>query len=258
VDLAVIPFFEPNRLPGPPAFQLKDPFPGVADRAVILPEKSWENTELALRVSRPLLSWDIALYGYRGYYRNPSQQLDSWSAPTRLDNVFPELDAFGLSAQGGGLGGVLSFEAGYLFSSEDEGGENPSKPNSESRYLLGYQFAPWLDFTAGIQYYGEYMMEYSEYRTGLPPAFPVEDELRQVFSLRLTRFLKYQTLKLSFLAFYSPTDKDYYLVPEVSYRISDELATMLGGNLFGGESNSTDFAMMDANDNVYLGVRYEF
>lgn len=258
VDLVMTPFFEPNRLPVPSRYVLDDPFPGITNRATDLPEPELRNSEVAVRVSRPVLSWDIALYGYRGYARNPSFELDSRTAPTRLAYVFPELNTLGMSGQGSGFGGILSCELGYLDSPWDRDGDDPLVPNSEYRYLLGYQFAPWPDFTAGIQYYGEFMVDHANYSSNLPPSFPEEDELRQVFVLRMTRFLYYQTLKLSLLAFFSPTDEDYYLVPELTYKVSDELVVALGGNIFEGARADTDFARMDENDNAYLGVRYEF
>lgn len=258
VDLVMTPFFEPNRMPAPSRYVFEDPFAGITNRATDLPGHDLKNAELAVRITRPVLSWDIALYGYRGYSRTPSVELDSRTAPTRLTYVFPELNTLGMSGQGGGFGGVLSFEWGYLDSPWDRDGNDPLVPNSEYRYLLGYQFAPWADFMAGIQYHGEYMVDHANYVSTLPPSYSIEDELRQVLVLRVTRFLKYQALKLSMLAFFSPTDMDYYLVPEITYKISDEMVVALGGNVFEGNRADTDFARMGGNDNVYLGVRYEF
>jgi hypothetical protein len=258
VDIVSSPFFEPNRFPDPISFQLDDPFAGITSRSEMIPKHEWDNGEVAMRISRPISSWDFALYGYHGYFRNPSIELDSRSAPTRLSYIYPSLNALGASAQGSGLGGILSFESGYYDSEDDRDGTNPVIPNPEIRYLVGYQFSPWADFNSGVQYYGEYMLEHENYRKNLPSAFPEKDELRQVLSMRVTQFLKYQTFKLSFLAFFSPTDEDFYLVPEISYKVSDELVATIGGNLFEGSRNTTDFAQMDASDNAYLGLRYEF
>ncbi len=258
VDLVATPFFEPNRLPDPTRFRLADPFPQIVDRSESSPKKEWSNGELAMRVTYPFLTWDFALYGYHGYFRTPSPSPDSWTAPSKITYRYPDLDVYGASAQGGGLGGVLSLETGYYDSREDRDGTDPSVPNPEIRYLIGYQASPWSDLTTGVQYYGEYMLEYGNYTRSLPGPLPEEDKLRQVVTLRVTQFLKYQTIKLSFLAFLSPTDEDYYLVPEVSYKVSDELVATLGGNVFNGRHKTTSFAQMDANDNAYIGLRYEF
>jgi hypothetical protein len=258
VDAVVTPFFEPNRMPDPARYSYADPFAGIADRTTELPEASVENSEVALRISRPVLSWDVAVYGFHGHSRTPAVALDPPTAPTRLAYVFPELNTLGLSGQGSAFGGILGCELGYYDSPWDRSGNDPLVPNSEYRYLAGYQFAPWTDFTAGIQYYGELMVDHANYVSGLPPGFPAKNALRQLLVGRLTRFLEYQTLKLSLLAFYCPTDRDYYLVPEATYKVSDEMTFAFGGNLFDGAKAHTEFAQMNANDNVYLGARYEF
>ena len=77
-------------------------------------------------------------------------------------------------------------------------------------------------------------------------------------TLRLTQFLKYQTWKLSLFSFWSPTDQDYYFIPEAAWRVTDELTAAVGANIFGGTSNATQFGQLDKNDNLYLTMRYEF
>ncbi|HBB67070.1 MAG TPA: hypothetical protein DCZ93_07185, partial [Elusimicrobia bacterium] len=160
--------------------------------------------------------------------------------------------------QGNAAGGVLSFEAGYYDSRQDIAGTNPLIPNSQTRFLAGYQRSPWTDFTAGLQYYGEYMHKYSRYADSLPAGLPKQDRLRQLLTLRLTQFLKYQTWKLSLFSFWSPTDKDFYLIPEAACHVTDELTATVGVNVFGGANNNTFLGQLDKNDNLYVSMRYEF
>ncbi|MBI1819798.1 MAG: hypothetical protein HYR81_05670 [Nitrospirae bacterium] len=126
------------------------------------------------------------------------------------------------------------------------------------KYLAGYQRQIWNEFTAGVQYYGEYLLNYDAYCDTLPSGFPAQDRLRQVLTVRFTQLLRYQTLRLSLFAFYSPTDEDYYFIPEVRYSFTDALWGAMGANIFGGEKETTPFGQMDKNDNVYVTVRYEF
>jgi len=109
-----------------------------------------------------------------------------------------------------------------------------------------------------MQYYVEKMMDYNEYTRTLDSGFPRKDETRELYSVRLTQLMHYQTIRLSLFAFYSPTDKDYFVNPEMKYSISDSLWTNLGANLFGGEQPSTFLGQFRHNDNIYWNVRYEF
>ena len=151
----------------------------------------------------------------------------------------------------------MSFETGFTIPA-GTARDRPVDTQLAARFLAGYQRSPWTDFTAGLQYYGEYMHNYSRYKAALPAGFPKQDRLRQVLTLRLTQFLKYQTWKLSLFSFWSPTDKDFYLIPEAAWRVTDELTTTIGANIFGGASNSTFLGQLDKNDNLYLSLRYEF
>jgi hypothetical protein len=113
------------------------------------------------------------------------------------------------------------------------------------------------DFNMGLQYFVEYMHDYSEYKRTLPAGSQRMDRAYQLASIRLTRFLMHQNLRLSLFAFYSPSDGDYLANPEVKYRFTDNVWAAVGGNVFGGNSGGR-FGILDRNDNAYLQVRYEF
>jgi hypothetical protein len=256
-ELVVIPFFEPDNLPSSERFFVFDPFPGVP-RTTEEPRAELENTELALRLYRNFFGFDAALYAYKGFYETPSMQPDVPLSPTLVTLLFPRLAVYGASAQGNALGGVVSLEAGYYDSVDDRSGRDPVIPNSSVRYLAGYQRQLWTDFTSGVQYYGEHLLDYGPYRDALPSGFPAQDRLRQLLTIRLTQLLRYQTLRLSLFAFYSPTDQDYQMIPEVRYSFTDALWGAVGANIFGGKRETTPFGQLDNNDNIYVTMRYEF
>ncbi|MEK6529201.1 MAG: hypothetical protein AABZ36_10020, partial [Nitrospirota bacterium] len=112
--------------------------------------------------------------------------------------------------------------------------------------------------TLGLQYYCEYMNDYSKYVENLPAGFPQERKLYDLVAVRLTQFLKNQTLRLSFFSFYSPANGDYLLNPEVKYNFSDHVWAAAGANVFGGGEDWSQFGSLDKNDNLYVQVRYEF
>ena len=257
-DVVVIPFFTPDKFPSPDRFWLFDPMPQITDRPEEEPQTTFKNTEVALRAYRQLAGFDTSVYFYRGFFRQPSAIPDNPLAPTKLTLTFPELSVYGASAQGNAFGGVLSLEAGYYDSRQNESGTNPFLPNSQIRFLAGYQRQPWTDFTAGIQYYVEYMQNYSEYLANLPPGFPIVPKWNDLFSLRLTQMLRHQTLKLSWFMFYSPAVGDFLLNPEIKYNFTDSIWAAIGSNIFGGGNKASQFGQLARDNNTYIQVRYEF
>ncbi len=257
-ELVAVPFFEPNNFPDPKRFHMFDPMPNITNREEREPTTSFKNTEFAMRIYRDVAGLDASLYFYRGFFRQPWMMPDNPMMPTRLTLFYPKLSVYGASLQGRALDGVLSLEAGYYDSRQDSGGTDPMIPNSQTRFLIGYQRQLWEDFTIGLQYYVEYMHDYSEYRKSLPQGFPEEKRLYQLMTVRLTQLLVQQTLRLSFFAFYSPSDRDYMLNPEGRYSVTDRIWVAVGAHIFGGGKNWTQFGQLDRNDNVYLQLRYEF
>lgn len=257
-ELLVIPFFEPDNTPTSKRFFLFDPFSDVPSRHEEEPESTFRNTELAFRLYRRIGNFDVSAYAYRGFWRTPSMRPNDFAAPTRVTAFYPDLCVYGASAQGSALSGILSFETGYYHSREDEAGADPTIPNSQMRFLVAYQRQLWEDFTLGVQYYTEVMEDYSAYKNSLPAGFSAEREYRDTVTLRFEQLLNHQTLRLSLFTFYSPADNDYLIQPQVSYKLSDNLSAILGGNVFGGEKSTTSLGQFAENDNVYLSVRFDF
>ncbi|MEK7280278.1 MAG: hypothetical protein AAB090_06485, partial [Nitrospirota bacterium] len=177
---------------------------------------------------------------------------------TIVTSFFQRLGVYGASVQGSGLDGIISIEAGYYDSLDDTDGTDPTIPNPQTRFLIGYQRQIWEDFTMSLQYYLEYMHHHGEFIQSLPAGSPGQDRIRELITLRLTQLYLYQTLRLSLFAFYSPTDDDYYLIPEIGYNINDAMSITGGFNIFGGTNTTTFFGQFDKDDNIYTYLRYEF
>jgi hypothetical protein len=256
-EVIAIPLFTANHFPDAKRFWLYDPLPGVINRQTVEPNSSLANTEVALRAYRDLAGLDLSLYGYRGFHRQPAMRTDSPSAPNRLTLWYPKLAVYGASLQGSALGGVVTLEAGYYDSRNDQDGRDPMTPNSQARFLTGYQRQFWEDFTVGIQYYGERMLNYGAYTATLPPGIPAEDRLHDMVSVRLTQLLRHQTVKLSLFTFWGLSSAGYLLNPEVKCNVTDQVWVALGVSLFGGGEPWTQFGQLDRNDSIYLQTRYE-
>jgi hypothetical protein len=211
--------------------------------------------ETAIRLYRNLSNWELALYGYWGYWKSPA----GFTAATPAAKAFfPELYVYGASLRGAVGKGIGNVEVGYYDSADDRDGTNPLVNNSEVRYLVGYTQELAQDFTAGLQYYVEQMLDYDAYEGTLFPGSPARDEFRHLTTLRLTRLLMNQNLRLSLFTYYSPSDEDVYLRPIANYKASDTLMYEVGSNIFFGDQPHTFFNQFHYNSNLYAGIRYSF
>jgi len=254
VDVVWTPTFEPDRyLDG----ERLAYFNTQAGRTIIkdfssqvgTPEKDWGNGELALRVKKNYKGHELAFYGYRGFYKQPNSKLE-----------FSRLNTYGGSWRSNIFGGIGNFELGYHDSVDNEDGSNPNIPNSYIKGLIGYKRDLGNDLTIGFQYNLEHMQDYDEYKATYPFSNKeyMADENREVTTLRLTKLLNRQTVRLDLFTYYSPTDDDGYLRPKVSYDWTDNLNVAMGGNVFFGDKEHTFFGQLEDNSNLYFRMRYSY
>ena len=217
------------------------------------PDDWLRDDEIAARLFKNVKGYELALYGYWGFWKSPAGM-----NPTTGRAVFPDLSAYGASVRGSFGKGIANAELGYYYSEDDSGGSNPFVNNSELRFLVGYEQELATDLTMGLQYYLEHMLDYGDYRRTLPLGAPSRDEFRHLITLRLTKMLMNQNLKLSLFGYYSPSDNDAYLRPSIDYKIDDHLSTQIGANVFFGRDDHTFFAQFERNSNIYVALRYAF
>ncbi len=258
IEAIIIPFFKSDVLPSTGRFHFFDPYPTITNRELNKPGTTLKDTEYALRIYRYIGDLDVSAYAYKGFFRTPGMKADNFNSPSTISYFYPKLGVYGMSAQKSALGGVVSVEYGYYDSLDDQEGKNPGIDNSQSRFLIGYQKAFPDDFTVGLQYYGELMHQYRQYEDNLPSAFVKRKQLHQYITLRLTKLLKYQILKLSLFSLYSPDEEDFLIMPEVSYNFTDNLQAILGANIFGGSNINTALGQHNKDDNIHVTVRYSF
>jgi len=216
-------------------------------------EDGLKDDEIALRLYQNAKGLELAVYGYRGFWKSPGG-FDS----TSQQALFPRLSACGGSVRGPLGRGIGHLELDFYDSEEDRKGDDPFVRNSEFRFLMGYEQEVVPELTAGLQYYLERMLDYGSFRRNLPVGSPVADQNRHVMTLRLTRLLLNQNLKFSLFTFYSPSDRDAYLRPKIHYKMDDAWSGEVGGNIFIGKEDHTFFGQFELSSNVYLGVRASF
>lgn len=254
-ELVLSPFFQADHYPTGARLVLPDPLPAGA---VEDPERTFENMEIAGKLSKYGADWQVAAYASMGRFGTPAMALGGLAAPNEAHFFFPRLNTFGTSATGGLLGGVLSVEGAYYDSEDDRGGNKPGVENSHARGLLGYSLSPGEDATLGVQAYAEWMLDYGSYLDGLGPNRAAAEELRWVATMRFTRLLLHQTLTLNVFAFWGVSDDDAYLIPSIRYAFTDALWGEIGANFFAGSGDDTMFGALDKNDNIYVTARFGF
>ena len=206
--------------------------------------------DLSMRAFRNLGGYELAFYGYAGFFKQPAG-----FDPEEEVATHPRLNVYGGSLRGNLWGGVTNFEVAYWDSLDDQEGTEPNAPNSQLRGLVGYERELFRNFTAGIQYYVEWTLDYDRLIAGSSwPQFE-PPERRHLFTTRLTRRLLQQTLTLSLFVFAAPWDGDGYLKPELTYNWTDALTVSGGANILLGP-DPTFFGQLENNSNVFARIRY--
>ena len=231
-DIVLIPFFEPNTIFTGERLSFFDSFrqsiSGIeSNRSLIEPNQEIDNIEFATRLYRNFGSIEGALYTFRGFYKLPRGYLNE--AEKQL--LYPRLDVYGGSVRGPVLGGIGNIELGFYDSKEDSSGDERLIENSAVKYLLGYSKDLGNDFSIGLQYFHEQMLDYDEYKASLMQGEFNRDEHRHLFTLRATKLLKSQTVRANIFLFYSPSEKDTYLRPSIHYNLTDDFNISIDAKL---------------------------
>jgi len=263
LSLVWTPQFTPNRLPTGRKLSYFNGQQIVGDGpelTVEKPQSKFENGEFAARFSRMFGSYRAALYFYKGFYKNPmgAQIIVTEDGPQPMP-VYPHLNIYGVSVRGPLAGGIVWLEGGYFDSRDDQYGDDPLMPNSQAIGMGGFERQVASNLTVNGQWQAEYMVDHDEYAAPREAGgMYVRDEVRHLVTSRITKLLADELLTLSVFGFYSPTDEDSYVRLSASYKHSDELTLAVGGNLFDGKHQATEFGQFQKNDNVYLKATYGF
>ncbi|MBL1148316.1 MAG: hypothetical protein HND56_07985 [Pseudomonadota bacterium] len=258
LDVVYTPNFDSDRFADGARISTFNPFTGgQTSRGTVLMTdprgKYFTEDEWAMRLYRNFGAYETALYGYDGYWKNP-QGLDVPN--TRA--TFPRLSVYGASIRGPVYHGIGNMEVAYYDSKDDRSGRNAVLPNSQFRVLMGYEQEIATELTGGFQYNLEHTTDYDRLIAAAAPGSPVPDENRHVFTLRLTKFLMNQNVKLSLFNFLAPGDSDGYTRGNINWKLTDQWTAEAGGNLFYGESRNTFFGQLEDNSNLYVSLRYSF
>ena len=254
IDLVWMPIFKPDIYLDGSRFSFFNPTSGTIEAPdpplhAISPDRRLGNGEIALRLFKRVESVEYAVYGYRGYFNQPTA-LDSQGRLT-----FAPLSSLGASIRRPWGPGLFNAEVAWYDSRDDANGRDPNVPNSQTRWLVGYERELVTNLTGGVQYYGERIQQHAGLRSTSPEGLPTPDKWRSVITARLTYRALRDNLVMGMFVFVSPNDRDYHLRPNVTYRLSDAWQLAGGLNLFGGRQDHTFFGQLEDNSNLYFRIR---
>lgn len=217
------------------------------------PDEKFKNGELAIRLYQTIKSKEWAVYGYRGFSKQPTAYNPAINRPS-----FSALQTLGASLLSPLGGGLFNAEFSWYYSLDDKEGTNPFIQNSQLRYLLAYEKEVLSRLTTSIQLYVENTLDYDAL---LSQSFNTETEVEEYRTLTTLR-VNYRALRdklmVSIFGYYSPSDNDHYWLPKVNYRVDDQISLEFGGNFFAGEERHTFFGQLEDNSNIYASLRYDF
>jgi len=257
VDFVWTPVFEPDIYLTGERFSFFSPLAGenVAPDpplSAVEPDKSFSNGEFALRLFRTIEGREYAAYAYHGFFKQPTALTPS------LEPTFAPMSSIGASLRQPLGPGLFNLEMSYYLSRDDRDGTDPLLPNSQFRFLAGYEWEAKPNFTVGLQYYLEATTDHDELIENSPFPQYEPDEYRHLLTNRLTYRAGRDKHTWSLFTFYSPSDNDLYLRPVYTYRHNDRWSVSGGANLFGGNDQHTFFGQFEDASAAYLRVRFHY
>ena len=259
LDVVATPVFEPDRYITGERLSYFDSGQGTLVSANsagepidgLRPTRDIRNGELAWRLYRDVAGYEVALYGYLGFTKQPLAY-DPGAGMTRHSR----LGTYGASARGAIAGGIVNLETSF-YDHADDVGDDPLVPNSQWRGLAGFEHELRANLMGGVQYYMERTMDHDALLANSEAPEFEPSRTRHLVTGRLTYRLLQQTLTASLFAFVSPNDSDAHVRPSLSYAMTDAFTLTGGGNLMLGDDHTFFGQLADAS-NVYVRGRYSF
>jgi hypothetical protein len=207
--------------------------------------------EVALRLFRTFGRAEAAAYGYVGRWKQPI------GARPSGEPWFPRLNAWGASLRTGLGPGIFNTEFSWYDSRDDRDGDDPLVPNSQLRFLAGYEQEVVANLTGAGQFYVERILDHDAQVDASPDPATEPEKWRTLVTGRLTHRAFRETLISSLFVFWSPNQGDFYLRPNVTWRRDDHWTLAGGFNVFGGDED-TFFGQLEDNSNGWVRLRYNY
>ncbi len=257
-ELIWIPVFEPAVLPsGDNPWAVEPDLPEnvrLSHEAIVEPETSLENSEIALKVAAYLSGLDVAASvfytwdDYPAYHRTTRSEGD-----TLFVDYAPRhhrLTVFGLEFSRPWSDFVFRGEAAYYMGKYHEAGAVNIDPIQKDllKWLGGVDWTPGNDWTLIAQLTGDYIVDHD--------ARLADDMHEAMATLNVSKKLLNQTLTLSSMLYYQVNQNETYIRPKVEYAVTDAWHLFVGADIFCGDDG--DFGVYRDNSQVWVKAKYSF
>jgi len=252
LDFVVTPDFTPDNYINGDYFSFFSPLAAqnVAPGFDVASSLQPNSPEFALRLYKSIGATELAFYAYDGFHKSPNSFTQDF-LPT-----FSALTVYGASAMTTLGPGLVNVEFAYYDSKDDPSGDNPLVPNSQVRYLIGYEQELIKNLRGSVQWYVERSQDYDQQiQRSLAPEFET-GRSRVWITQRLMYRAMQQTLTFNAFNFYSSSDQDGYLKLSADYSPVDAWRLSAGANLFYGEQAFTFFGQFKDASNAFVRYRY--
>lgn len=245
--------FEPSAVPTGQRFSYFNPFTqSIVGEDMALNIIEPDSNAIMARWNTTIFNNELAFYYNRTYWQTP----DGFD-PQNGTFFYPRLNTFGFSIRHEWGPGIFSLDAAYYQSLDDQDGDKFWIRNSETRFIMGYDFELAKDLNIGLQWMQEKRQSQNNYRNNLPEPFQALPSEYNLLTLRLNKFLLNQKMTLSMFTYYSPTQSDRYVRLNVFYKFDDHWMINIGSNHFSGEANGR-FGQLSDNSNYFAALRWSF
>lgn len=232
-----------------------------------IPCLKWKNSSFGLKLDLEKPSFDGSLSYYKGYYKMPSL---NYALTTNGAEVFTQpWKVQVLGADFSTAAGSYGLRGEFAYTLPDNDSDSIfSSPCQQLEYTLGID-REWGNFSFIVQYVGKYIFDFKkEIAVQTPLAkeavrynrmlFSQLEEWNHSVSIRPAVNLMHETLKCEMLGLVNFSTEEWFLMPKVTYTISDALTLCIGAQLFGGNNNTLYGFIKDSKNAGFIELKLSF
>ena len=232
-----------------------------------LPDNTWKNSSVGLKLDYQGAKLDGSLSYYNGYHKMPGLGYSITTSGVESFTQAYRVQVFG--ADFSTTAGNYGLRGEFAFTLPDEETDSLfSTPCKQLEYTLGID-REWGNFSLIAQYEGKYIFDFDKnialtsslaYTVNVwnRMLFSQTSEWNNSISLRPSLNLLNQTLKCELLELYNFNTEEWLCLPKVTYNISDALSCCAGAQLYGGSENTLYEFMGEVRNCGFLEVKLDF
>jgi hypothetical protein len=249
IELIWVPLFSPNTLPETGSIWSVSPIDFSDSGSAV--EKSLSNSEIFGRYSLFSSAIDLEIMAGYTWDDEPTPHLVSPppSPAYALDHHRITLfgGSFGSTIGGFVLRGEGAYYSGKYFQSKDSALSDGTIRKDYLHYMGGidYRQSGWSLSTQFIQ---KFILDYDKEM--------VSDELDTMMTFLVSRNFLGDILRAELFVYTGLNSSDALIRPTITYAVTDDLALVLGGNIFAGEEGT--FGQYNDNDMIYAKLKMSF